>query len=100
VEAPINNFVREQVVVFGPIRIGNGLEPAGIRLARTASASRTTSRPSNVLQPVVSAQAELCSRFLNFCSSVPVVKQTAPSVQTAAIVVTCGRPSSRTVESQ
>jgi hypothetical protein len=29
-------------------------------VSRTASASRTTSSPSNVLQPVVSAQAGLC----------------------------------------
>ncbi len=65
-----------------------------------ASPSTTMSRPSQPLQPVVTTTWALpAARFRAFCSDRPVTKCKASSTQTPATVVTCGRPSTRTVES-
>src|SRR5215211_4630057 len=65
-----------------------------------ASPSTTTSRHSATLQPVVTTQCVFCARFFALRSVRPVVKYRTSSNQTAAIGVTCGRPSGRTVDSQ
>src|SRR6202167_6862272 len=77
------------------------LRSSASSVTRTASPSTITSTPwSQVAQPVVSTTCGLPRRLANFCSPGPVVKQTAPSTQTATNGVTCGRPSALTVETQ
>jgi hypothetical protein len=52
------------------------------------------------LLPVVTTTAAFVSRLWALRSVIPVVKDSASSSQIAAIVVTWGRPSGRTVASQ
>src|SRR5262249_44458737 len=71
---------------------------AAAPVTRAAPPSTTTSSPWKTWHPMM--QREFLARFFTLLSSRPVVTCSASSSQTAPIVVTCGRASGRTVDSQ